>query len=69
MRGNRLQGSNYRAMAVKNLVFWIGGRLWEVVANERWSHLEVRLYLNSSFRGMRQGKAEKWCKRNRKTLV
>ena len=28
------------------LVFWIGGRLWEVVAYERWSHQEVRLYLH-----------------------
>ena len=28
----------------KNLVFWIGSRLWEVVACERWSHMEVRLY-------------------------
>ena len=26
------------------LVFLIGGRLWEVVAYERWSHMEVRLY-------------------------
>ena len=29
----------------KNLVFWKNGRLGEVVAYERWSHIEVRLYL------------------------
>ena len=29
------------------LVFWIGGCLWEVVAYERWSHMEVRLYFKS----------------------
>ena len=23
-------------------MFWIGGCLWEVVAYERWSHMEVR---------------------------
>ena len=28
----------------KNLVFWIGCRLWEVVVYERWSHMEVRPY-------------------------
>ena len=26
-------------------MFWIAGRLWEMVAYERWSHMEVRLYL------------------------
>ena len=26
-------GSNYRALTGKNLVFWIDGRLWEVVTH------------------------------------
>ena len=34
----------YGALTGKNLVFWIGGRLWEVVVYERWSHMEVQLY-------------------------
>ena len=34
-------GSNYRALTEKTLVFWIDGRLWEVVAYERWLHIEV----------------------------
>ena len=38
--------SNCTALTRKILVFWIGGRLWELVAYERWSHMEVRLYLN-----------------------
>ena len=25
-----------------------GGRLWEAVARERWSHMEVRQYLRAS---------------------
>ena len=25
-------------------MIWIGGRLWQVVASERWSHMEARLY-------------------------
>ena len=37
------RGSNCKALTGKVLVFWIGGRLWEVVAYERWSHMEVRL--------------------------
>ena len=28
------RGSNYRNFTGNNLVFWIGGRLWEVVACE-----------------------------------
>ena len=35
------RGSNYRALTGKNLVFWIGGRLREVVAYERWSQMEL----------------------------
>ena len=31
------RGSNYRALTGESLVFWIGGRVWEVVAYERWS--------------------------------
>ena len=27
------------------LVFWISGRLWDVVAYERWSLMEIRLYV------------------------
>ena len=40
------RGSNCKALTGKVLVheFWIGGLLWEVVAYERWSHMEVRLY-------------------------
>ena len=38
------RGSNCKVLTGKVLVFWIGGRLWEVVANERWLHMEVRLY-------------------------
>ena len=32
----------------KNLVFWIDGPLWKVVAFERWSHIEVELYANKT---------------------
>ena len=39
------RGSNCKALTEKVLVFWIGGRLCEVVADERRSHMEVRLYL------------------------
>ena len=42
-------GSNCRALTGNALVFWIGGRLWEVVAYEKWSHMEVRLLLNATF--------------------
>ena len=38
-------GSNSKALTGKILVFWTGGRLWEAVAYERWSHMEVQLYL------------------------
>ena len=37
------RGSNCKALTGKVLVFWIGGHLWEVVAYERWSHMEVLL--------------------------
>ena len=48
--GSFTRGSSYRALTANNLAFWIGGRLWEVVTYERWSHMEVRLYvLLSSF--------------------
>ena len=33
-----------KALTGKILVLWIGSRLWEVVAYERWSHMEVQLY-------------------------
>ena len=35
----------YRALTGKILVFWIGGRLREVVAYERWSHMESQLWV------------------------
>ena len=35
------RGSNCKALTV----FRIGGRLWEVVAYEKWSHMEVRVYM------------------------
>ena len=38
------RGSNYCSLTGKKLVLWIVGRLCEVVAYERWSHMEVRLY-------------------------
>ena len=38
------RGSNCKALTERILVFWIGGRLWEVVASERWLPMEVRLY-------------------------
>jgi len=37
--------SNCKALTGKILVLWIGGRLWEVVAYEWWSHMEVRLMI------------------------
>ena len=40
------RGSNCKASTGNVLVFRIGGRLWDVIAYERWSHMEVRLYLN-----------------------
>ena len=41
------RGSNCKALTGEILVFWIGGRLWELVTYEWWSHMEVRRYLNS----------------------
>ena len=38
------RGSNCKALTEKVLVFWISGRLQQMVAYERWSHIEVRLY-------------------------
>ena len=44
------RGSNLNSLTGKILVFWIGGRLWEMVAygGERWSYMEVRLYHETS---------------------
>ena len=39
------RGSSCKALIGKILVFWIGGRLWEVVAYERRSHMEMRLWI------------------------
>ena len=38
--------NNSKALAGKILVFWIGGRLWETIAYERRSHMEVLLYFD-----------------------
>ena len=38
------RSSNCKAFTGKVLVLWIGGSLREVVAYERWSHMEVGLY-------------------------
>ena len=37
------RGSYCKALSGKILVFWIGGRLWEVVAYARRSHMEIKL--------------------------
>ena len=47
-RWSLTRGSNCKALTGKILVFWIGGCLWKVVSNERWLHMEVRLYFFSS---------------------
>ena len=36
--------SNCKASTGKILLFWVGGRLWEMLAYKRWSHVEVQLY-------------------------
>ena len=36
-------GCNCKALTGKVVVFWTSGRLWELAAYERWSHMEVRL--------------------------
>ena len=38
------RGFNCKALTGKVLLFWLGSRSWEVVAYERGSHMEVRLY-------------------------
>ena len=39
------RSSNYKALTKKILCFaWISGCLWEVVAYQRWLHMEVKLY-------------------------
>ena len=44
-RGVVTRGSSCKALIGKILVFWIGGRLWEVVAYERRSDMEMRLWI------------------------
>ena len=44
-----MRGSSIRLWLRTFLVFWEGGRLWEVVAHRRWSQVEVRLYLRKRF--------------------
>ena len=39
-----MRDSNCKALTGNILVFWIAGRLWEVVAYERWSYMEVQLH-------------------------
>ena len=34
-----------KALTGKILMLWIGGGMWEVVAYERWPHMEVQLYV------------------------
>ena len=34
------RGSNCKALMGKVLVFWIGGRVWDLVAYERWLKME-----------------------------
>ena len=43
-------GSNFNTLNGKILVFWIGSCLWEMVAyaRERWPHMQVRLYHETS---------------------
>ena len=45
-----IRGSNCKALTGKVLVFLIGGLLWEVVAYESWSHMEVRCYSTINWR-------------------
>ena len=45
--GSFTRGSNCKALTGEILVFWIGGRLWELVTYEWCLHMEVRRYLNS----------------------
>ena len=44
-RWSFIRGSNCEALTGKIAVYWFGGDLWEVVAYERWSHMEVQLYV------------------------
>ena len=44
-RWSFIRGSNCEALTGKIAVYWFGGDLWEVVAYERWSHMEVQLYI------------------------
>ena len=41
----------FKALSGKTLVFWIGGCLWEVAAYDRWSHMDVQLYLKGKEKG------------------
>ena len=44
MRWSFTWAFNCKVLTGKMFVFSIGGRLWAVVAFERWSHMEVRLF-------------------------
>lgn len=43
-RWSFMRVSSNMALTRKILLFWIYGRLGEVIANETWTHMEVRLY-------------------------
>ena len=45
-RWSFIRGSKCKALTGKTAVYWFGGHLWEVVAYERWSHMEVQLYID-----------------------
>ena len=42
-RWSFITGCSCKALTGKVLVFWKIGRLWKVVAYERWSPIEIRL--------------------------
>ena len=41
--------SNCKASTRKILLFWVGGRLLEVLAYKRWLHMEVQLYYHHHY--------------------
>ena len=52
MRGGRLRDvpCKYGNLGWKLLEFWVGGHLWEVVANEMWSFTRCSEYGNLSWK-------------------
>ena len=49
----RILNGRLRALTEEILVFWIGVRLWAVVADERWSHIVHGSSTVSVFRPVR----------------